>query len=76
MPLRPKIGECRPSALARSSPPDAGRSTHTDPPFISVCLKKDLAVFAEYAGRHPELLNEDFFVVAIEALQEVFPCPG
>ena len=33
-----------------------------------------IAIFAEYATRNPRLLNEDFILVAIEALRDAFPC--
>src|SRR5437764_934354 len=33
-----------------------------------------ILVFVEYARRNPRLLNEEFFSIALQALQEAFPC--
>ena len=49
-------------------------------PFLRVCAPADstrtqlIAVFVEYAKRHPERYNEDFFFVAIDAERASFPC--
>jgi len=33
-----------------------------------------IAIFVEYAKKHPERYHEDSFLVAINALHDVFPC--
>jgi hypothetical protein len=35
-----------------------------------------IAIFVEYARRNPRRLNEDFILVALDALREAFPCPS
>jgi len=49
-------------------------------PIFGVCAPKDsttsqlIKVFISYTDRHPEQLHKDFFVVALFAGREAFPC--
>ena len=49
-------------------------------PLLGVCLPAKatrteiIAVFVEYSKRHPERYHEDFFLVALNAAHEAFPC--
>lgn len=49
-------------------------------PAFSVCAPATstrtqiIRIFLEYAKRNPKTLNEDYFEVALTALQEAFPC--
>jgi Ssp1 endopeptidase immunity protein Rap1a len=49
---------------------------------IGVCappestLSQLVAVFVSYAEKHPQRLHEAFFDVALNSLQEAFPCPS
>jgi len=49
-------------------------------PIFGVCApdattSQLIKVFVRYTEKHPELLNEDFFRIAVIAGQEAFPCP-
>lgn len=35
-----------------------------------------VAIFLEYAKRHPERYRDDAFLVGMEAMKEAFPCPA
>lgn len=37
-------------------------------------LTQHAAVFSAYTDKHPERLHEDWYLVALTALQEAFPC--
>ena len=49
-------------------------------PFFKVCAPEEstrtqlIAVFYEYAKRHPERYHEDFFFVALDSERAAFPC--
>lgn len=49
-------------------------------PLLHVCLPSDatrtqlIAVFVQYAEKHPEEYNEEFAKVTINALLKAFPC--
>ncbi len=49
-------------------------------PFFKVCAPEEstrtqlIAVFYEYAKKHPERYHEDFFFVALDAERAAFPC--
>ena len=49
-------------------------------PMLSVCPPHHVTetqlikIFLAFAARHPDLLHEDFFQVAIDSAQEAFPC--
>ena len=36
----------------------------------------DIKIFLRYTERHPELAQEDFAIVALDALIEAYPCPA
>ena len=53
----------------------------TSPTYpLRVCVKggitvnQIIAIFMEYAKRHPERYTHDAFLVEIDALKEAFPC--
>jgi hypothetical protein len=47
---------------------------------LGACVPTDasrtqlIQVFLEYSRRHPEQLDQDFFIVAVRAAQQSFPC--
>ena len=49
-------------------------------PMFGVCtpdgttVSQTIKIFSDYAARHPEKLNQNYFFVAIAALKEAFPC--
>ena len=55
-------------------------NSETQVPIFHVCLPKDhtrsqlIAVFVQYAEKHPARYNEDFPWVAFDAEREAFPC--
>lgn len=56
-----------------------GKRDSSPTPFFGACAVKAstsqlVKVFVHYTDGHPERLNEDFFVVAVDAAQEAFPC--
>ena len=41
----------------------------------AVKRSQDIAIFVEFAKRHPERLHEEAFDVVMDALRSAFPCP-
>jgi Rap1a immunity proteins len=41
-----------------------------------VTRSQEIKIFLAYAGKHPEELNKEYFVVALTANREAFPCKG
>jgi hypothetical protein len=58
----------------------ATKYTDGDGPLFDTCIPAEsnrtqlVAVFANFANRHPEKLHERWLTVALEALIEAFPC--
>jgi hypothetical protein len=54
----------------------------SEEPALGVCAPETssrtqlIAIFVDYARRHPSRYHEDFFLVALDALQAAFPCEG
>ncbi len=50
-------------------------------PSLSVCpppestLVQLITIFVGYVDRHPEVLHEHFFDIAVRSIREAFPCP-
>ena len=40
-----------------------------------VTVTQMIAIFTEYANRHPERYQDDFLDVALDAMRAAFPCP-
>ena len=50
-------------------------------PFFEACLPEQssrqqlVLVFVRYVDENPQSAHEDFFLIAIDAFQDAFPCP-
>lgn len=41
-----------------------------------IMLTQLVSVFVVYAEKNPQLLHQDYFVVAMNSLRQAFPCPA
>ena len=62
------------SGIARTAPHLEPKSRFCLP--ANSTREEQLAMVIQYLEDHPERLQEDFFVLALQAFQETWPCPA
>jgi hypothetical protein len=59
-----------------ASYPDKNVSFKACPQKPGIMVERIIAIFLEYAKKHPARYQEDAVFVALDAMKEAFPCPA